>query len=52
MQSFLSGGAKVQVPRRSFDARYLPQVRRDALENAVRGLFDKLLRHMRQTPQT
>ena len=50
MESFLSGGAKVQVPRRSFDARYLPQVRREALENAVRGIFDKLLRHLRASP--
>jgi hypothetical protein len=52
MLSFLSGGAKVQVPRRSFDARYLPQVRREALENAVRGIFDKLLRHLRSSPTT
>jgi hypothetical protein len=52
MLSFLSGGAKVQVPRRSFDARYLPQIRREALENAVRGIFDKLLRHLRSSPTT
>lgn len=47
MLSFLSGGAKVQVPKRTFDARYLPNLRREALENAVRGLFDKLLAHLR-----
>jgi hypothetical protein len=52
MLSFLSGGAKVQVPRRSFNASYLPQVRREALENAVRGIFDKLLRHLRSSPTT
>jgi len=47
MLSFLSGGAKVQVPRARFDARYLPRMRRDALESAVRGLFDKLVAHLR-----
>lgn len=48
MLSFLSGGAKVQVPRRSFDARYLPQLRKEALENAVRGLFANLVDHLRR----
>ncbi|HVK77001.1 MAG TPA: HEAT repeat domain-containing protein [Kofleriaceae bacterium] len=48
MLSFLSGGAKVQVPRRSYDASYLPQLRREALENAVRGLFGKLITHLRR----
>ena len=48
MLSFLSGGAKVQVPRRTYDARYLPQLRREALENAVRGLFGKLIAHLRR----
>jgi hypothetical protein len=47
MLSFLSGGAKVQVPKHKFDARYLPQMRREALENAVRGMFDKLVTHLR-----
>ncbi|HSK00058.1 MAG TPA: HEAT repeat domain-containing protein [Kofleriaceae bacterium] len=47
MLSFLSGGAKVQVPKHKFDARYLPQMRREALENAVRGMFDKLVAHLR-----
>ncbi|HWU86867.1 MAG TPA: HEAT repeat domain-containing protein, partial [Kofleriaceae bacterium] len=45
--SFLSGGAKVQVPKHKFDARYLPNLRREALENAMRGMFDKLLAHLR-----
>jgi hypothetical protein len=49
MKSFLSNGAKVQVPKRSFDARYLPQLRREALENATRGLVDDLLVHLRST---
>ena len=47
MLSFLSGGAKVQVPRKKFDARYLPNLRREALENAMRGMFQKLLTHLR-----
>ncbi len=48
MLSFLSGGAKVQVPRRSYDPRYLPQLRKEALENAVRGLFSNLVDHLRR----
>lgn len=47
MLSFLSGGAKVQVPRHKFDARHLPRMRREALEGAVRGMFDKLVAHLR-----
>jgi hypothetical protein len=52
MKSFLSNGAKVQVPRRSFDMRYLPQLRREALENAARGIVDDLLVHLRRTAGT
>jgi hypothetical protein len=52
MKSFLSNGAKVQVPRRTFDARYLPQLKREALENAARGLVDDLLVHLRRTAGT
>ena len=40
---FLSGGAKVQVSRRSFRSSQLPQLRREALENAVLGLSEGLL---------
>jgi hypothetical protein len=43
MLSFLSGGAKVQVPAARFDARYLPNLRKEALDNAMRGMFGKLL---------
>ena len=49
MLSFLSGGAKVQVPRKTYDARYLPQLRKEALENAVRGLFVNLVDHLRRS---
>ena len=43
MLSFVSGGAKVQVPAARFDARYLPNLRKEALDNAMRGLVDKLI---------
>ncbi|HUJ58529.1 MAG TPA: HEAT repeat domain-containing protein [Kofleriaceae bacterium] len=52
MLSFLSGGAKIEVPRAKFDPRYLTQMRKDALEGALRGLFDKLLAHLRRTSQS
>ncbi len=52
MLSFLSGGAKVQVPKRTFDAKYLPSLRKEAIENAARGLFDKLLAHLRNRSST
>jgi hypothetical protein len=52
MESFLSGGAKVQVPKRTFDLKYLPALRKEALENAMRGMMDKLLAHLRRTAQT
>jgi len=48
MLSFVSGGAKVQVPRRTYKAKYLPNLRREALENAMSGMFDKLLAHLRE----
>jgi hypothetical protein len=48
MLSFLSGGAKVQVGNQTFDPRYLPALRREALENAMRGMFDKLLAHLHE----
>jgi hypothetical protein len=47
MLSFLSGGAKLQVPKHKYDARYLPRMRREALENAMRGMFEKLVAHLR-----
>lgn len=47
MLSLVSGGAKVQVPAAKFDARYLPVLRRDALDNAMRGMFAKLVAQLR-----
>ena len=52
MLSFLSGGAKVQVPRGKFNAKVLADLRKQALEGAMRGMFDKLLAHLRQTSQS
>jgi hypothetical protein len=52
MLSFVSGGAKVQIPQGKFNWKFLPNVRKEALENAMRGLFDKLLEHLRQTTQS
>ena len=51
MLSFLSGGAKVQVPAKTFNAKFLPNMRKEALENAMRGMFDKLLSHLRDKPK-
>lgn len=48
MLSFLTGGAKVQVKKANYNTSYLPQLRREAIENAVRGLFDKLMAHLRR----
>ncbi len=47
MLSFLSGGAKVQVPKRTFNAKYLPGLRKEALESALTGMFDKLVGQLR-----
>ena len=43
MLSVMSGGAKVQVPPGTFDPRQLPTLRKEALDNATRGMLDKLL---------
>ncbi len=52
MLSILSGGAKVQVPRKTYDAKYLPVLRKEALENAMRGMFEKLIAHLRDRSLT
>lgn len=52
MLSFLSGGAKVQIPKKTFNAKYLPDLRKEALANAMRGMFDKLLAHLRDKTQS
>jgi len=50
--SFLSGGAKVQIPVAKYKSRFLPTMRKDALEGAMKGMFDKLLVHLRQMTTT
>jgi len=50
MLSLLSGGAKAQMPATGFDARTLPAMRRDALDGAMRGMFDKLFAQLRGSP--
>ena len=52
MLSFLSGGAKVQIPSAKFKGQYLQNYRREALEGAMHGMFDKLLAHLRQQSQS
>jgi hypothetical protein len=52
MLSFVSGGAKVQVPKNKFNPKYLANMRRDALEGAMRGLYDKLLAQLRDHSQS
>lgn len=48
MLSFLTGGAKVEVKKDTYDAKHLPSLRREAIENAVRGLYDKLIAHLKR----
>ncbi len=52
MLSFLSGGAKVQIPRTKYRPQFLPDLRKEALEGAMKGMFDKLLAHLRTTSQS
>jgi HEAT repeat protein len=48
MLSVVSGGAAVQVKKASYNTSYLPQLRREAIENAVKGIFDDLLEHLKK----
>lgn len=48
MLSFLTGGAKVQIPKHSFRTRYLPQLRLEALENAIKGINQDVITHLRR----
>lgn len=50
--SFLAGGATVQIPVAKYKPKFLPGMRKDALEGALKGMFDKLLAHLRQTTTT
>ena len=46
MISFLTGGAKIQVPKRAFRKQFEPNMRREALENAVKSVHDDLVRYL------
>jgi hypothetical protein len=52
MLSFLSGGAKISVPKNKFNPSFLPEMRKEAIESAMKGMFDKLLAHLRKTSQS
>ncbi len=49
MISFLTGGAKVQVPKRAFRKQYEPNMRKEALENAVRSVHGDLVAYLVKT---
>lgn len=50
MLSFLTGGAKVQVPRSTFRVQYETQLKREALENAVKSVHADLVKYLRNRP--
>jgi len=52
MLSFLSGGAKVQLPAAKYQPKYLPSMKRDAVTGAMRGMMEKLLAHLRKITTT
>lgn len=52
MLSFLAGGARVQIPMSKYKPGYLPSLRKEAIEGAMRGMMDKLLVHLRQITTT
>lgn len=49
MISFLTGGARVQVPRRTYRPDYDKQMRNEALENAIRKMHRDLVSFLRTT---
>ncbi|MEZ4368974.1 MAG: HEAT repeat domain-containing protein [Kofleriaceae bacterium] len=52
MLSFVSGGAIVNVARRTFSTKALPSLRAEALTGAVDGLFAKLVGQLRRGPRS
>jgi HEAT repeat protein len=46
MLSFLTGGAKVQVTKRSYRRKYLYRLQLEALENAVKGIHQDVISHL------
>jgi hypothetical protein len=49
MMSFLTGAAKVQVPKRAFRRRFEAKLRQDAMENAVKSVNQDLVRYLVKT---
>jgi hypothetical protein len=47
MLSFLSNAAELPVSKSSFHPRLLPGLRKQLLETAMNGMFDKLVAHLR-----
>lgn len=50
MLSFLTGGAKVQVPRRTFRRRYERELKLEAMENAVKSVHQDLIAYLANRP--
>jgi len=50
MLSVMTGGAKVQVPRRTFQRKYEAQFKKEALENAVKSVHQDLVSYLRKRP--
>ncbi len=48
MLSFLTGGAAVQVPKKSFKTKYEDQLRKEALENAAKSMHGDLMAYLAQ----
>ncbi len=47
MLSFLTGGAKVQIPKTLFNKKHLPKLRLEAIENAVKSVNQDLITYLR-----
>jgi len=47
MLSFLTGGAKVQIPKGMYRKKQLPKLRLEAIENAVKSVHQDLISHLR-----
>lgn len=52
LMSILSGGAKAQIPTAKYQVKNLPNMKREAIEGAMRGMMDKLLVHLRTITTT
>ena len=51
-RSALAKSLTAPRPAKSFNARFLPGMRKEALENAMRGMFGKLIDHLRDKPKS